>query len=135
MSMTQVPRIVSAIYQAAVHINQVGPITVDALFKAVYFGAGSDRMTKLRYAFEINWLYQTIGGTIDVTDSTREHFSTKSEKQPYVGQKAPAPYRKNMFESQGLSARYIPDWRRTMRADVPAWSVRDKVSTQTGGGE
>lgn len=126
MSMTQVPRIVSAIYKAAVHINQVGPVSVDGLFKAVYFGAGSDRMAKLRYAFEINWLYQTIDGTIDVTDSTREHFSAKSDKQPRIGQKAPAPYRKDIFESKGLSKKYIPDWRSTLRADVPPWSVRER---------
>jgi len=110
----------------ALHIKHVGPLPIEALFDAVDFGTGWERMAKLRYAFEINWLYQTIGGTIDLTESTRQHFRTNGAEKPYVGQKAPAPYRKNIFESQGLSEKYIPDWRRTLRADVPEWSVREK---------
>lgn len=127
MSMTQVPRVVSAIYKAAAYINQFGPMGVDAIFREIDFGTGSDRMMKLRHAFEIKWLYETPAGTIDVTESTREHFSPKRRTAPYVGQTTPAPYRKDNFESQGLSKKYIPDWRRTMRADVPEWSVRRPV--------
>jgi hypothetical protein len=110
MSMTQVPRIVSAIYKAAVHINRVGPVTIDTLFREVYFGAGSDRMTKLRNAFEINWLCQTDTGMVDLTESTRKYFVPERAKKPYVGQKAPPAYRQNIFEKT-LSKRFIPDRR------------------------
>jgi hypothetical protein len=130
MSIGKIPSIVSAIYSAAAYINQVGPLTPDALFAAVDFGFGGSAKTKLRYAFEIEWLQQTGEGMIDLTESSRQHFAPKRPSEPYVGQKAAPAYRGNVFASAGLSSKYLPNSRGT-RADVPAWSVREKPAFHT----
>jgi hypothetical protein len=118
-----VPSILSAIYSAAVHIKQVGPLTADHLFLAVDFGTGSDARKKLSYAFEINWLRQTPDGKIELTESSTQHFAPTKQKVPYVGQKAAPAYRGNVFAGEGLSKKHIPNSRGT-RSDIPAWSQR-----------
>ncbi|MFC5548167.1 hypothetical protein [Massilia aerilata] len=125
-----VPSILSAIYSAAVHIKEVGPLTVEALFAAVDFGSGSAPKSRLKYAFEINWLHQTQDGKIDLTESTKQHFAPKHQSAPYVGQKAPAAYRGNIYATNGLSAKYRLNSRGT-RDDIPAWSIREKPSFHT----
>lgn len=124
--MNIVPSILSAIYSAAAHIKQVGPLTAEHLFLAVDFGTGSDARKKLNHAFDIHWLRQNAAGKIELTESSKEHFDPKRAKVPYVGQKAPPAYRGNVFGSPGLSKKYIPN-RRGPRDDVPSWSVRTET--------
>lgn len=128
--MNIVPSILSAIYSAAVHIKQVGPLTSDALFAAVDFGFGSEARKKLNHAFDIGWLRQAPDGKIELTESSRQHFAPKQTTTPYVGQKAAPAYRGNVFATPGLSKKYLPN-SRGPRDDVPAWSVREKPSFHT----
>jgi hypothetical protein len=128
--MNIIPSILSAIYSAAAHINQVGPLTTDGLFAAVDFGFGSDAKKKLSHAFDIQWLRQNVDGKIELTESSKEHFAPKQAKAPYVGQKAPTAYRGNVFAGEGLSKKYLPNSRGS-RDDVPSWSVRSKPSFHT----
>jgi hypothetical protein len=128
--MNIVPSILSAIYSAAVHIKDVGPLTADHLFLAVDFGFGSDARKKLNYAFEIKWLRKNADGKIELTESSKEHFAPKHAKVPYVGEKAAPAYRGNVFTSPGLSKRYLLN-SRGPRDDVPSWSVRETPSFQT----
>jgi hypothetical protein len=130
MTMNIVPSILSAIYSAAVHIKQVGPMTADHLFLAIDFGFGSDARKKLNHAFEIQWLRENADGKIELTESSKQHFAPKRAKVPYMGQKAPPAHRGNVFESPGLSKRYLIN-SRGPRDDVPSWSVREKPSFQT----
>src|SRR5690349_4608171 len=130
MEMNIVPSILSAIYSAAVHIKQVGPLTAEHLFLAVDFGSGADAKKKLAYAFEIRWLRQNADVKIELTESSKEHFAPKISKAPYVGQKAPPAHRGNVFASQGISKKCLPNSRGT-RDDVPAWSIREKPTFHT----
>lgn len=128
--MNIIPRILSAIYIAAVHIKKVGPLSVEDLFAAVDFGLGSDAKRRLTYALEIDWLRRTVDGKIDLTENSRRHLTQKLPGTPYVGQKAPAAYRGNIYATDGLSAKYRTNSRGT-RDDIPAWSVREKPSFHT----
>lgn len=128
--MNLVPRVLSAIYIAAVHIKKVGPLSAEDLFAAVDFGQGSDARRRLNYALEINWLRKTVDGKIELTESSRQHLAPKLPGAPYVGQKAPAAYRGNVFATEGLSAKYRLNSRGT-RDDVPAWSIREKPTFHT----
>lgn len=128
--MNIVPSILSAIYSAAVHINQVGPVSMGDLFAAVDFGSGSAPRSRLNHAFDIGWLRQAVDGKIELTESSRQHFAPKQTTEPYVGQKAAPAYRVNVFGSAGLSKKYLPN-SRGPRDDVPAWSVREKPSLHT----
>ena len=120
----------SAVYKAAELIMASGPLTLEALFVAVDFGVKSSRAEKLRLAFEANWLVQDKDGQIDVTDFARKHIAAQAPKKQYFGQITPSQYRPNVFESQGLSKKHIPN-RRGQRNDIPAWSVRESVSLHT----
>lgn len=128
--MNIIPSILSAIYSAAAHIKQVGPLSVDELFAVIDFGSGSAPKSRLNYAFEINWLCQTQDGKIELTECSKQHFAPKTPSVPYVGQKAPAAYRGNIYATDGLSAKYRLNSRGT-RDDIPAWSVREKPSFHT----
>lgn len=126
----------SAVYKAAELIIATGPRTLEALFVAVDFGVKSSRAEKLRLAFEANWLRQGEDGQIDVTDFARNHIAAQAPKKQYVGQITPAQCRPNIYASQGLSKKHIPN-RRGQRNDIPAWSVKpDGHSIKSiGGGE
>lgn len=130
MTIGKIPSRVSAIYAAAAHINRVGPVSAEALAAAVDFGLKAQCRKKLNYAFEINWLRQTSDGKIELTESTKQHFVPKQPTTPYVGQKAPAAYRGNIYATDGLSAKYRLN-SRGMRDDIPAWSVREKPTFHT----
>jgi len=133
MTTTKVaPNTSSAIYKAAAHIEQSGPVTSEVLFVAVDFGPANARQGKLNHAYEIDWLQETPAGTIDLTESARKHFASKRPKPEYVGEITPAQYRPSIFASQGLSKKNIPNSRGT-RDDIPAWSVRETVSIKTIG--
>lgn len=126
------PNTSAAIYKAAALIDEKGPQTIDDLFFEVNFGVQNDRMNKLQRAFDIGWLYETPVGTVDLTESTKRHFDRKRPSD-YVGQITPAQYRPNIYASQGLSKKNIPN-SRGMRNDIPNWSVRETVSIKTIGG-
>jgi len=128
--MNLVPSIISAIYAAASHINQAGPLSMDELFAAVDFGSGSAPKSRLNHAFDINWLRKTADGKIELTESSKQHFAPKKPSRPYVGQQAPAAYRGNVFATNGLSAKYRLNSRGT-RDDIPAWSIREKPTFHT----
>jgi hypothetical protein len=128
------PYIASAIYKAAAHLEQSGPLSSASLFVAIDFGPARTRQAKLDHAFQIGWLEVTPGGSIDLTETTRAHFAEKRPKEGYVGQIVPAQYRPNVFASPGLSKKFIPS-RRGMRDDIPAWSVKpDGHSIKSIGG-
>jgi hypothetical protein len=130
------PYIKSAIYLAAAHLERSGPLSSESLFVAIDFGPTRTRQAKLEHAYQIDWLQVTPAGTIDLTESARQHFAGKRPKEGYVGQIVPAQYRPNVFASQGLSKKFIPS-RRGQRDDIPAWSVKlDGHSIKSiGGGE
>ncbi|MFK3741411.1 hypothetical protein [Massilia sp. TN1-12] len=120
----------SAVYKTAELIIATGPRTLESLFVAVDFGVKSSRAEKLRLAFEANWLVQDKDGQIDVTDFARNHIAAQTPKMQYIGEITPAQYRPNIYASQGLSKKNIPN-RRGQRNDIPAWSVREIGSSQT----
>jgi hypothetical protein len=122
----------ATIYMAAVLIEKQGPMHRAQLYAAMDFGPEKTREGKLREAFEQDWLCETPAGQIDLTDFSLRHFENQKPKELYVGQVAAPAYRPNIFASQGLSKRFIPD-RRGPRADVPDWSVRDTVTIKTIG--
>jgi len=113
----------AAIYEASLIILKCGPMLRVELFAAMDFGPEKMRETKLRAAFDTDWLRETPSGHLDLTDYSKRQLVREKPKAPYVGQAAPPAYRGNVFAGQGLSKRYIPN-RRGPRADVPAWSVK-----------
>jgi hypothetical protein len=120
----------ATIYRAAAQIEKCGPMQRLELFAAMDFGPANTREAKLREAFETDWLRETSSGHIELTEYSKRHFERQKPKEPYVGQVTAPAYRPNIFASQGLSKRFIPD-RRGPRADVPAWSMRESLSFQT----
>jgi hypothetical protein len=96
------------------------------LYAAMDFGPADKRETKLREAFETDWLRETPSGHLELTQYAKRHFELHKPKESYAGQITPPAYGPDIFRRQGLSKRYIPD-RRGPRADVPAWSVRETV--------
>ncbi|WP_323142749.1 hypothetical protein [Massilia phyllosphaerae] len=130
MIATAFPSSRGAAYKACELIINQGPKTVEQLLVAVDFGAHGTQQAKITAAIQAGWLHETPAGTIDVTESVREHFAGLAPKEKYAGQITPPQYRPDIFRSQGLSKRYIPNSRGT-RADVPAWSVRETVKIVT----
>jgi len=128
---TAFPSSRGAAYKACELIITEGPKTVEQLFVAIDFGARGTQKAKIHNAIEAGWMYETPAGTIDVTESVRAHFAHQAPKEKYVGQVAPPAYRGNAF-GPALNKKHIPN-RRGLRADVPAWSVRDTVTIVTIG--
>lgn len=126
----------SAVYKAAEVIVARGPHAREALLVAVDFGVQGTHTDKLKQAFDGGWLYLRADGLIDVTEFARNHIAAQAPKEKYIGQITPSQYRPNVFESQGLSKKNIPN-RRGQRNDIPAWSVKpDGHSIKSiGGGE
>jgi len=130
MIATAFPSSRGAAYKACELIITQGPMTVEQLLAAIDFGVHGTQKAKITAAIQAGWIYETTASTIDVTESVREHFAALAPKEKYAGEMTPPAYRPNIFASQGLSKRYIPD-RRGLRADVPAWSVREATSFKT----
>lgn len=126
----------SAIYKAAELIITAGPRSMEVLQAEIDMGPKHARQKKLDHAFDIDWLCETPDGTIDVTEKTREHFASLEQSSKPIGQITPAQYRPNVFASQGLSKKNIPN-RRGTRNDIPAWSVKPDgyhIKSVSGGG-
>lgn len=113
----------SAIYKAAELIITAGPRSMEVLQAEIDMGPKHARQKKLDHAFDIGWLCETPARTIDVTEKTRQHFAEQESGSKPIGQITPAQYRPNVFASQGLSKKNIPN-RRGMRLDIPEWSVK-----------
>ena len=123
----------ATIYAAAALIENKGPMHRAELFAAMDFGPEKTRENKLREAFQTDWLCETPAGQIDLTEFSLRHFDRQKPGAPeYIGQITPAQYRPDVFATT-LSKKHIPN-RRGLRADVPAWSVRETVSIKTIGG-
>jgi hypothetical protein len=120
----------AAIYEAALLIEKCGPMLRAELFAGMDFGIADTRERKLREAFETDWLRETPSGHLELTEYAKRHFELHKPKEHYAGQITPPQYRPDIFHSQGLSKRYIPN-SRGPRADVPAWSVREAVKIVT----
>lgn len=123
----------ATIYAAASMLHKRGPMTRDQLFAAMDFGPKGGREEKLRQAFDFDWLRETPAGQIEVTEFAGRHFDCNKPRAALAGEPTAPAYRGNVFASPGLSKQYIPN-RRGPRADVPAWSVREKLSIKTAGG-
>jgi hypothetical protein len=109
----------SAIYKAIQLIIASGPRTTERLLAEIDFGAHGTQRPKIREAIQAGWIYETTAGTIDVTESTREHFAEPEPTEKYIGQITPAQYRPSVFASPGISKKNIPN-RRGPRADALA---------------
>jgi len=119
----------ATIYAAATVIAKCGPMLREELYATMDFGPSHTRETKLREAFETDWLRETPSGQVELTEYARRHLEAQKPKETYVGQITPAQYRGD-WRKGSLSKQYIPN-RRGPRADVPAWSIRQKNSTQS----
>jgi len=130
---TAFPSRSGAAYKACELIIARGPQTIEQLFVAVDFGAHSTQKPKIRAAIQANWLYETPAGTIDVTESVRQHFAEMAPKRKQVlTGKVVEPQYRGDWRKGTLSQKHIPN-RRGPRADVPAWSVRETVTIVTIG--
>jgi hypothetical protein len=119
-------------HTAGKYLYTYGSCTEAELFMAVNFGRSQhERAVALQSAIRGGWLIETERGKIACSRAATDYYDEQSDKpeEKYVGQIAPASTR-NVFASSGLSRKYLTN-SRGPRQDVPAWSVRDRVSFHT----
>jgi hypothetical protein len=127
---------------AAEHLFKTGPAPELELYAAVDFKCAPEkRAEKLQRAVSTGVLTQLPDGKLDCTKAIRTYFEDqacqKEEAKP-IGEITPAQYRPNIFASQGISKKNIPNRRGLRPASdlAPAWSVRETLSIKTiAGGE
>ena len=123
-----------AAYKACELIIARGPQTIEQLMVAIDFGAHGTRKAKIRAAIQAGWMCETGAGTIDVTDSVRQHFAALEPKERPLGQITPTQYRGD-WRKGSLSAKNIPSRHGLRPASdaAPAWSVRENPHFHTKG--
>lgn len=121
-----IPASHSAHYKAAQHLFQHGPMSERDLRTAISFGHRSSAAAdNLQRAITKGWLVTTGDGLIKCSDLALDHFESKPQ-QKYVG-KVAAPRQIDVMSRPT----YQPP-KRVIRADVPAWSVRQGVTFHRG---
>jgi hypothetical protein len=140
MTSPRIPKPDTASYRAAAHLYTVGPLTPAELFEAIACGdKPSSRLLMLESATRTNWLIE-VAGKIAISETARAHFaSLDAEEKPtpkWQGVAAtPRPQPVSVYDRPALSRKYMPSTKGN-RDDVPAFSVREKVSFRsvpTGG--